>query len=713
MVRLRQSLGTVATSRSATWSRRTISLTICIYAVLLSLLTSTFVQADQQLSQDTAALITSDPANINDIDFDHIVVGGGLAGMVMASRLSEDRDKRVLLIEAGNDTRTDPLVRTVRLDNAALQVQWQSRPQIGGATITHSFGIGLGGSTSINGAKVDGPPSSQIDAFREFGNPSWSWEEILHYMKKSQNYHEPHPIAAAHGATYDPTGHGVHGPVDITFSPHSYTGLPQQSFVESLNETLGVDKIIDAGAGEAIGYSFCPHFIKHGTNVTRESSATAYFSPIEYERSNLVILTGWRGIRVNWQEGEDKEYVSKDSPSSKSWAASWQKPFSFGGVEAASTRTSSKSQDEELTAKGITVQSRPDGPTFDLHLREDNEDSQLTISTGALVTPLLLELSGVGDPGILSKIGIKTKINLPGVGRNLADKPTNILAATTRGLHRLGVTGDPLPAVAMLSIDKILPNNVTQIEKYLKNNMHKWARHIVREGGAVNVQGILRQYEVMMRGIFRQQWPVAEWEYFSRNLIAIKSFVLQPFSRGFIHSKTRNSVWNLEGKDVDLHARVWTQNFDMDLQVASMEAARTMLNRPKMRALWKEETKPGLSNFTPQSYNFDNSTIPASVSQMNSYNSPLTDKERKSDYYVWREYILKTYDLICHNFGTAAMMRREWGGVVDEEFKVYGTKNLRVVDASIFPMQLSAHPSLAIFGVAEKAADLIRRIGSA
>lgn len=712
MIRLRQSSGTMATTRSASWSRIT-TLTICIYALLFAL-NFTPVQANQQLSQDTAALITSDPTKIVDIDFDHIVVGGGLAGMVMASRLSEDREKRVLLIEAGNDTRTDPLVRTVRLDNAALQVQWQSRPQIGGATITHSFGIGLGGSTSINGAKVDGPPSSQIDAFREFGNPSWNWDEILHYMKKSQNYHEPHPIAAAHGATYDPTGHGVHGPVDITFSPQSYTGLPQQSFVESLNDTLGVDKIIDAGAGEAIGYSFCPHFIKHGTNVTRESSATAYFSPIEYERSNLVILTGWRGIHVNWQEGEtqgeDKEY--KESTTSKSWTSSWQKPFSFGGVEAASTATS-RNQEEDLKAIGVTVQSRPDGPTFDLRLREDNQDSQLTVSAGALVTPLLLELSGVGDPAILSKIGVKTKINLPGVGRNLADKPTNILAATTRGLHRLGVTGDPLPAVAMLSIDKIFPNNVTQIEKYLKNNMHKWARHIVREGGAVNVQGILRQYEVMLRGIFRQQWPVAEWEYFSRNLIAIKSFVLQPFSRGFIHSKTRNSVWNLEGKDVDLHARVWTQSFDMDLQVASMDAARTMLNQPKMRALWEEETKPGLLNFTPQSYNFDNSTIPASVSQMNSNNSPLSDKERKSDYYVWREYILKTYDLICHNFGTAAMMKREWGGVVDEEFKVYGTKNLRVVDASIFPMQLSAHPSLAIFGVAEKAADIVRRIGFA
>ena len=55
----------------------------------------------------------------------------------------------------------------------------------------------------------------------------------------------------------------------------------------------------------------------------------------------------------------------------------------------------------------------------------------------------------------------------------------------------------------------------------------------------------------------------------------------------------------------------------------------------------------------------------------------------------------------------SAMMSKAFGGVVDEQFKIYGTQNVHVVDASIFPMQLSAHPSLTIFGVAEMAADWI------
>lgn len=488
-------------------------------------------------------------------------------------------------------------------------------------------------------------------------------------MKKSQNYQAPNSLAKGLGATWEDDEHGVHGPVDILFSSHSYTGLPQSTFIRALNETMGVEKIIDAGTGEGNGISFCPHFIKHGSFNTRESAATAYYDPIEYERPNLHVLTGWRGIRINWQK--KKSLQSSVLPFWSSWQS--QKG------EKQQQPISSKSKGA-LMAKSVTIQSKVNGPTFEMQLGSLSS-SEVILSSGALITPLVLELSGVGDVEVMSQIGVTPRIDLPGVGRNLLEKATNIVTTIGRNTSLQNVTGGPLPAVAMLSIDKISQNS-TDILRLVEENMETWAREVVEAGGAANIEGILKQFQVSKKGIFEEKWPVSEWEYFSKNEIAIKTISLLPWSRGFIHSKTNNSIWNEQLEDIDLHPQFWSRSLDMDLQIQSLRRARQLLASPEMKIVAGHELFPG---------------------------HRVASDEDFGSYSHWQKFVLKTYDGIGHNMGTAAMMSRHLGGVVDEAFQVYGTSNLRVVDASIFPLQISAHPAATLFGIAEMAADVIRR----
>lgn len=74
----------------------------------------------------------------------------------------------------------------------------------------------------------------------------------------------------------------------------------------------------------------------------------------------------------------------------------------------------------------------------------------------------------------------------------------------------------------------------------------------------------------------------------------------------------------------------------------------------------------------------------------------------------WSAWIEQNFGAVSHPIATAAMMRRDLGGVVDAHLIVYDTANVRVVDASIMPLQVSAHLSSTVYGIAEKAADLIK-----
>lgn len=136
--------------------------------------------------------------------FDYVVVGAGTAGCVVASRLSEDRDQRVALIEAGPPDR-HPLIHIPATVGAAIgrpHLNWRfmTEPQthLAGRRIPLPRGRVLGGSGSINGMVYFRGHPTDFDDWAAAGNPGWSYREVLPYFLRSEN-NESYPDSAYHG----------------------------------------------------------------------------------------------------------------------------------------------------------------------------------------------------------------------------------------------------------------------------------------------------------------------------------------------------------------------------------------------------------------------------------------------------------------------------------------------------------------------------------
>jgi len=310
-----------------------------------------WVRREFQDSTQLAAMIHKISRN-----YDYIIVGAGAAGAAVAGRLSEDKGLSILLIEAGRHERHPrfllPVLTSHALKSAATRVfHTEPEPALQRRRLEWPRGVGLGGSTLVNGMLWVRGDAAEYDNWDRMGCKGWGYRDVLPFFRRSE--------ADACGS---PDTRGRDGAIQVT-RRHPRDPLTD-AFLSSCS-SQGVPLLEDYNEGVFDGAAYLQFNLHRGL---RHGADRAYLAAAR-RRSNLTILQGALASRVLL---EGRRAV---------------------GVEF-------------LTKQG---------------LKQAKASREVILCCGALQTPQLLELSGIGAHDVLARQGIATVIHLPGVGENLRD----------------------------------------------------------------------------------------------------------------------------------------------------------------------------------------------------------------------------------------------------------------------------------------------------